>query len=623
MTMSHILIISLGPIQDFIASARRCRDLWFGSWLLSELSKAVAKGVCDSVKIDNLVFPGVKAEKDLAAGSDTSVANKIVAIVREPLEPENVAEAGKQALNARLKELATTIFNGVQDREEYAQWGEFFQRKTAVAQIKDMIEFMWVSVTFQHDSEYPMARKNAEELLAQRKRTLLWDLPKWNSEPGIPKSSLDGQRESVIHEDVFTLAKRNSTLEGRLRRVYGVKLNERLCGVDLLKRLGERKKDGGAHQFLSTPHLATGPLLQRIKNEAEKSDRITQHWRGYLGRLNQLARDEPIEQTAARNHLVLEHYDGMLLHENRLEEWFEHLPNDPRNNERQKAFSHAQHALRDFFTATKLPRPLPYFAVLMADGDHMGKAIEKRDSVKDHQELSQDLDVFAQEARKIVEGKYDGELIYSGGDDVLAFVPLNHAIECAQALKQDFAGRLEKYKHPEGTPSLSVGIAICHFMDPMGDAFKLARQAEKKAKEKRNSLAIIADKRSGPATVISGIWGTVDEQILQFAEWHRNDDIPDGVAFELQELNTLIHGAAQKDVADLQALIRKETERILNRKRAQKGEKEIDTGIRRDLLAVPKELPERLIVARLIADAKNIAEGEPSERKNEKNKEGT
>ena len=37
--MAHVLIVTLGPIQDFIAAARRTRDLWFGSWLLSELSK--------------------------------------------------------------------------------------------------------------------------------------------------------------------------------------------------------------------------------------------------------------------------------------------------------------------------------------------------------------------------------------------------------------------------------------------------------------------------------------------------------------------------------------------------------------------------------------------------------
>ena len=39
--MKYLLTLSIGPVQDFIATARRSRDLWFGSWLLSELSRAV------------------------------------------------------------------------------------------------------------------------------------------------------------------------------------------------------------------------------------------------------------------------------------------------------------------------------------------------------------------------------------------------------------------------------------------------------------------------------------------------------------------------------------------------------------------------------------------------------
>ncbi len=42
--MSHLLAISVGPAQEFIA-ARRTRDLWFGSYVLAEISRAAAKEV--------------------------------------------------------------------------------------------------------------------------------------------------------------------------------------------------------------------------------------------------------------------------------------------------------------------------------------------------------------------------------------------------------------------------------------------------------------------------------------------------------------------------------------------------------------------------------------------------
>ena len=43
--MNYLLSVTVGPVQDFIAAARRCRDLWFGSYLLSEVSKAAAKAL--------------------------------------------------------------------------------------------------------------------------------------------------------------------------------------------------------------------------------------------------------------------------------------------------------------------------------------------------------------------------------------------------------------------------------------------------------------------------------------------------------------------------------------------------------------------------------------------------
>ena len=37
-----LLAISIGPVQEFIAAARKTRDLWFGSTMLSEVARAAA-----------------------------------------------------------------------------------------------------------------------------------------------------------------------------------------------------------------------------------------------------------------------------------------------------------------------------------------------------------------------------------------------------------------------------------------------------------------------------------------------------------------------------------------------------------------------------------------------------
>lgn len=48
--MKYLMIFSIGPVQEFIATARRSRDLWYGSWMLSELSKAAAKTISESIE---------------------------------------------------------------------------------------------------------------------------------------------------------------------------------------------------------------------------------------------------------------------------------------------------------------------------------------------------------------------------------------------------------------------------------------------------------------------------------------------------------------------------------------------------------------------------------------------
>src|ERR1051326_749628 len=96
----HLLAISIGPVQEFIAAARRTRDLWFGSYLLSEISKAAAKAVHDAG--GRLIFPAEGA--DLTEGSDLNVANIILAELPEGLEPREAADRARASALRRWKE---------------------------------------------------------------------------------------------------------------------------------------------------------------------------------------------------------------------------------------------------------------------------------------------------------------------------------------------------------------------------------------------------------------------------------------------------------------------------------------------------------------------------------------
>ena len=90
--MKYLIEIAVGPVQEFIASARKLRDLWSGSTLLSELSKCVAKSMLSQGCY--LIFPAPANASDLEFRSELVVANKILAEY-EGDNPREVVEKGR------------------------------------------------------------------------------------------------------------------------------------------------------------------------------------------------------------------------------------------------------------------------------------------------------------------------------------------------------------------------------------------------------------------------------------------------------------------------------------------------------------------------------------------------
>ncbi len=45
--MEYLMAVSIGPVQGFIAAARRTRDFWMASTILSECDKAAARWIVE------------------------------------------------------------------------------------------------------------------------------------------------------------------------------------------------------------------------------------------------------------------------------------------------------------------------------------------------------------------------------------------------------------------------------------------------------------------------------------------------------------------------------------------------------------------------------------------------
>ncbi len=575
--MEYLIIIHIGPVQDFIASARRSRDLWFGSWLLSELSKAAAYSIAEKEGIESLIFPAPKGLSDLAADSKFDVANKIVAIVKNPKE---ICEKALTRVKARLNEIKEDAFKNLRG---------YFEHETADAQIADLLELFWVATKLESLEKYAETRKQAEALMAARKATKNYKAVSWGK-AGVPKSSLDGQRESVISEEQY---KRFD--EEKLWQKYRINRGERLCGVGLLKRHGERgtEKD----RFFSTSHVAALPFLELLKEENKAAVRK------YILALKQdLGLESELGNVPGDAHPAFENYDGHILFEERLVDFFAKNENDKLNK--------AKKALNDFYKNCNLAdkRPSPYYGLLLADGDRMGEAIDTQNTQDKHREISQALSQFASNVREIVP-KHKGSLVYAGGDDVLAFVPIHTVLDCAFELNQNFKEELKDFSNKENiSPTLSVGIAIVHHLDPLSDSLNLARAAEKSAKSVagKNALAVTVSKRSGVDLTVKGSWGKIDERLKNWITLHADNQIPDGVAYELRDL-VLSLGDAPKN------LMQEEAKRIFGRKKADLGSKKVDEKVLANIKETidkcevsVKDLADELVATRIFAEAKKL-----------------
>ncbi|MBX0331284.1 type III-B CRISPR-associated protein Cas10/Cmr2 [Oscillochloris sp. ZM17-4] len=566
----HLFLITIGPVQEFIAAARRTRDLWAGSQLLSALSRTAADALRNTYGA-TLIFP---AQEDLKAHD---VVNRIVALLPTGADPGVIGEQVEKHIRAQL----TTDIADVFDTSKRITWpDDEGYRKRAEAQVADLIEITWAAAPLVDNASgtaFQVSRERLEAALAARKYTRTFRQPAWGLP--VPKSSIDGVRESVIDENDYpagsdSLSVRKAKVE-RLFYMYGAGRAERLSGVDLFKRHYQPKTAEGNADFPSTSHFAALPLLTRL--DAQGLD-YTAALRRYIATLGEVsARVEKLNPKRFAAIDLVTGYDASILFEERLADVAE-----------EAELREARGALADFFaSATGGERPEPYYAILLADGDNMGKVIDNQPGVATLQALALALDAFAGGVRARVESAdHHGALVYAGGDDVLAFLPLDTALACAHALHESYHEHMHEFLAEQGYPStLSVGIAICHHLEPLSDALGLVRKAEQAAKAlpEKNGLAIILSKRGGSDRTTAGGWGgPFYKRLLQLIDLHREDAIPDGAAYDLHDLALRVGRTLPPEALRAEAL------RIVKRKRGQHGD---DGDPNADLLALAAELP--------------------------------
>ncbi len=541
-----LLLITVGPVQDFIAAARRTRDLWFGSYLLSEISKAVAKSISDNVGSENLIFPAPEKISALQPDSDLKVGNVIFTQLPEDADPRQIIADAKEAANSQWKEFAERVFVDAREYIDEEVWNN---------QIDDVVEFYAAWAVYDSEDKYKEMRGRVMQILAARKscRNFKQDMYSTNR----PKSSLDGARDSVLLK-----LKERKSLKKRQKNIF-IAEGEQLDAVGLVKRIG-----GGIKSYPSTCRVAADTWIRAA------TSCMGAHVK--LGALKEIAKANDIPKLNTNRWPQYENFpfDATILFPTRYKDYYRETGIN------FSEYSGIESHIEEIKNYLGNKYPTPYFAVLLADGDHMGKAISHLGSSFLHKNFSQMLSRFARSTKDII-ATYNGCLVYSGGDDVLAFLPLDKVLGCAKELHHTFCTFMNDFGsqddvHEIQNTTLSVGISIGHFIEPLEDLLSWARLAEQDAKKPdRNGLAIHWHSRSGASVGVRARWDTgFYKRLDRWIEAFQKGIIPSRIIYELRDI-AAEYQAWPEGQETLEAIAH-DLIRLLKRKRQKKTEGTVD-----------------------------------------------
>jgi CRISPR-associated protein Cmr2 len=99
--MSYILAFHIGPVQEFIFTARRTQDWWMGSWLLSHLVRTAIDALPN--KESSLILPKVRQREDDQDAAN--VPNHFFARVPS----DGIAKAAEMALKKEWQRIADEV----------------------------------------------------------------------------------------------------------------------------------------------------------------------------------------------------------------------------------------------------------------------------------------------------------------------------------------------------------------------------------------------------------------------------------------------------------------------------------------------------------------------------------
>jgi CRISPR-associated protein Cmr2 len=472
---AYLFLFTIGPVQSFISQARKVVDFQNGSRLLSDLIDKIIIEFNRFTENENTIY----SNREIIYPSEDikSKPNRFIAKLElKETNKEKIKVLGEHLIEyvrKGLKNNFDTIFNEIilksrQGEINPEQMGRY------ESQVNNFLECYWVCLPIDNKEDYAIQYTELENWLGAVKNKRIINQIRKSGEAGA-KCDLCGERNALLFNDQKKSFSSNySTV---IQELNSPLMNEKegLCAICLMKRFYKTKNNNKNKKLMnSTAGIAIGHLIMNEKYQNE------------FQTYSQIFKDLFDEDYYFKDDFLQRSQEDpkLLALKPEVEKWFD-------RNEK-------------LFRETIWSK---YYAFILFDGDDMGKWIsggflQKKSELEEfHEEMSQTLGQYTNQVKEIF-NKYNGLLVYAGGDDICGFININQLWRLLKELRKAFPNLnilINEDKKKRSPSTASCGVCIAHYKEPLRRVIKTARSMEKKAKMLKNkdALSIAVLKASG------------------------------------------------------------------------------------------------------------------------------
>lgn len=479
-----LLSVHVGPVQEFIAEARKMRDLWAGSYLLAKATVTAMKPIITRFSEDSILFPHIANSPFLCDAKGVSPAgnNNVLA----SLPNHFLAVVPEDSFDQLINEITSDVWNflSVTGREVLDTVKDMTLSEAWEKQLAAHFTVMWCcapvskeDLLTDYQQHYVSIQRRMEEIKITR------TFGQWNGGNENPKCGQCGKREIIAFPQTGNDKQLRDMLFGKLKK------KENLCGVCLLKRLLPGGKQIPKPLFESTCDVAAAPFRKMLK-EHGGTDAV----KTYVNLLESLTFITISEINGIPGDML--YPEGLL----------------PDNIEKERSIKLTDADKQTLILALQAHEslceslqsaPSKYYAILMMDGDRIGKYLSGK-MMPPGTEFS--LDWQLEQSRQIAEIGHTafpviiednaGKTIYSGGDDLLAFAPLKGVLTMADSLQTAFVANVKT--------KTSAALVILHYQDSLRWGIEEARRALDRAKQDFNRNAVNITLKLASGSIFQG-----------------------------------------------------------------------------------------------------------------------